>query len=195
VTQDPQELLEPVAVETVRAMPDSCDRRHELGCRDQAIMLCLLDTGCRASEFLSIDIGDVNFADGSVQLRHTKGRKACVVFLGAKSRREVLRYLRHRTDARPSSVLWTTRSGRRIGYAGLRDIMRRRARKAEVDVPTLHSFRRGFALYALRNGADNYSLQRLLGHSDLTVLRRYLKQTEADLQEAHRRAGLVDNLL
>ena len=39
------------------------------------------------------------------------------------------------------------------------------------------------------------SLQRLMEHSDLTVLRRYLKQTEADLREAHRRAGPVDNLL
>jgi site-specific recombinase XerD len=118
-----------------------------------------------------------------------------VVFFGAKSRRELLRYLRHRKGAGPMTPLWATRSGKRLSYAGLRDIMRRRARKAGVAVPTLHSFRRAFALYALRNGADIYSLQRLMGHSDLTVLRRYLKQTEADLQEAHRRAGPVDNLL
>jgi adenylate kinase family enzyme len=32
-------------------------------------------------------------------------------------------------------------------------------------------------------------------HSDLTVLGRYLKQTEADLREARRRVGPVDNTL
>jgi hypothetical protein len=34
-----------------------------------------------------------------------------------------------------------------------------------------------------------------MGHADLSVLRRYLAQTEADLQAAHQRAGPVDNLL
>ena len=106
-----------------------------------------------------------------------------------------MRYMRHRQDVGPSTPLWVTVRGTRLTYSGLRQIVRRRATKAGVPVPSLHSFRRAFALYALRNGADIYSLQRLMGHSDLTVLRRYLKQTEADLQEAHRKAGPVDNLL
>jgi site-specific recombinase XerD len=94
-----------------------------------------------------------------------------------------LRYLRHRTGAATSSPLWATRSGGRLSYSGLQDILRRRALRAGVDAPMLDSFGRAFALYALRNGADIYSLQRLMGHSDLTMLRHYLKQTEADLQE------------
>ncbi|NLF02023.1 MAG: site-specific integrase, partial [Anaerolineales bacterium] len=61
--------------------------------------------------------------------------------------------------------------------------------------PTLHSFRRAFALACLRNGIDVYSLQRLMGHADLSVLRRYLAQTEADLQQAHAQGGPVDRLL
>jgi site-specific recombinase XerD len=40
---------------------------------------------------------------------------------------------------------------------------------------------RAFALLNLRNGANVYALQWLMGHSDLTVLRRYLKQTDIDL--------------
>jgi site-specific recombinase XerD len=39
------------------------------------------------------------------------------------------------------------------------------------------------------------SLQKLVGHGDLSVLRRYLQQTEADLRAAHEKAGPVDNLL
>lgn len=44
-------------------------------------------------------------------------------------------------------------------------------------------------------GADLYSLKRVTGHSDQTVLRRYLRETEADLRAAHRRAGPVLNLV
>lgn len=39
------------------------------------------------------------------------------------------------------------------------------------------------------------SLQRLLGHADLTVIQRYLAQTEGDLQAAHAKASPVDRML
>ena len=52
--------------------------------------------------------------------------------------------------------------------------------------PGLHSCRRAFALACLRNDLDLISLQRLMGHADLSVLRRYLAQTAADLADAHR---------
>lgn len=65
----------------------------------------------------------------------------------------------------------------------------------ESGLSSLHSFRRAFALCSLRAGMDIYSLQKLMGHADLGVLRRYLAQTERDLAEAHRRSGAVDNLL
>jgi len=48
---------------------------------------------------------------------------------------------------------------------------------------------------SLRAGMDIYSLQRLMGHSDLSVLRRYLAQTEQDLKSAHEKASPVDRLI
>lgn len=44
-------------------------------------------------------------------------------------------------------------------------------------------------------GTDLVTLARLLGHTGLKVLQRYLKQLPEDLKEAHRRAGQVDNAL
>jgi len=41
---------------------------------------------------------------------------------------------------------------------------------------------------------DIFSLQKLMGHSDLSVLRRYLAQTNEDLHLAHQQAGPVDHL-
>jgi integrase len=58
-----------------------------------------------------------------------------------------------------------------------------------------HVFRWGFATTSLRNGVDAFSLGRLMGHSDLSILRRYLTQTDADLEQAHRTAGPADNTL
>jgi integrase/recombinase XerD len=81
----------------------------------------------------------------------------------------------------------------RLSYDGLREILNRRAREANVDKPTLHDFRRAFALSMLRNRTDIYTLAKLMGHEGISVLQRYLKQTNLDTEETHRRAGPVDN--
>ena len=43
-----QEPLEPLPVANLKAMSGTCDRKVFTGDRDRAILLCLLDTGCRA---------------------------------------------------------------------------------------------------------------------------------------------------
>jgi integrase/recombinase XerC len=190
----PQLQLAPVPIPDLRAMLSTCDRSF-VGERDRAILLSLLDTGARSSEFLALDVQDVNMSTGAVLIRHGKGGKHRVVFLGAKARRALLRYLRRRRGE-ASGALWVSvQTGGRLQYHALRRAIARRAKMAGVPAPSLHSFRRAFALACLRGGMDVYSLQKLMGHADLSVLRRYLAQTEADLQEAHQRAGPVDNLL
>jgi site-specific recombinase XerD len=191
----PEVPLQPIPLADLKAMLATCGRKRFTDNRDRALMLALLDTGCRATEFLSLNLGDVDLAVGSVMVRHGKGGKQRFTFLGTRSRRAIRRYLRHRPDRSDDEPLWMTVQNSRLAYSGLRSIMRRRAQLAGVATPSLHSFRRAFALTSLRNGADVFSLQRLMGHADLTMLRRYLRQTSTDLQEAHRKAGPVDNAL
>ena len=81
-------------------------------------------------------------------------------------------------------------------YTALRGLLRRRAQLAGIEkIPTPHDFRRAFALVMLRNGVDVFALQKLMGHSDLQVLRRYLAQTDQDVQIAHMRGSPVDRNL
>ena len=152
----------------------------------------MLDTGARASEFLALDLADVD-QNGMVTIRHGKGDKGRTVFLGQKSRRALKAFLKTRTDTYPA--VWVTDDGERFKYDGLRAVMTRRAKQASVKEPSLHSFRRAFALQMLRAGTIIYALQRLMGHAGLEMLRRYLKQSTQDLQEAHQRGSPVDNLL
>jgi len=56
---------------------------------------------------------------------------------------------------------------------------------ADVPEPSLHDFRRAFAINWIRKGGDLLTLQRLLGHADMQVLKRYVKQTSADLRAEH----------
>jgi site-specific recombinase XerD len=55
--------------------------------------------------------------------------------------------------------------------------------------------RRTFATLALRGGMNLLHLAALMGHADLTMLRRYAIVVEEDLRKSHDAAGPVDLLL
>lgn len=187
----PSATIEPVKLETVQALMDTCKGSHFTAVRDRALLLFLLDTGARAAEVCAVNLEEVDLIAGAVSIRMGKGRKPRTVYLGQKARRALRAYLRQRSDRTPA--LWVTGEGERLTKSGLNSLLNRRAKKAGVKKPGLHDFRRAFALNFLRNGGDIYSLQRLMGHADLQVLRRYLAQTEEDLQDAHRRGSPVDH--
>ncbi|NLE75692.1 MAG: tyrosine-type recombinase/integrase, partial [Chloroflexi bacterium] len=75
----PQEPLEPVPLPDVQAMLRTCERKTFAGDRDRALLLALLDTGLRASEFVALDLGDVNLTTGAALVRSGKGGKSRTV--------------------------------------------------------------------------------------------------------------------
>lgn len=186
------EPLTPVSLSTVQSLIDVCPTDSLLGTRDKAIFCALLDTGARASELCAMDIRDFDDVSGGILIRQGKGRKPRTVYLGKKSRKAVRQYLKLRQDDSPA--LWVTDLKGRLTYWGLKDIIRRRSNQAGVEKPKVHDFRRAFALNMLRAGVDVYSLQILMGHADLQVLRRYLKQNEQDTEQAHRIGSPVDRM-
>jgi integrase/recombinase XerD len=183
------EPLEPVSIEHVRMMIGTCNRGKFTDFRDKALILFMLDTGVRAGELLALDRQDVDI-NGGVLIRQSKNRKPRTVFLGRESRRALRSYLKRREDNAPA--MFIADDGERLRESGLRQILIRRAKRAGVPVPSCHSFRRAFALAMKRGGADLITLQRLLGHSDLSQLNRYLKQDAEDLRDAHNRASPAD---
>lgn len=189
----PTDPIEPIQIEEIHQLLKTCQNNYS-GVRDKAMMLGLLDTGARAKEFLNINLEDVDLATGAVMIRQGKGRKPRMVFLGRKTIRAIRGYLRYRKDNHPA--LWVSTRGERMTYAALRCLLRRRAELVGMkEIPTPHDFRRAFALVMLRNGVDIFALQKLMGHSDLQILRRYLAQTDQDIHTAHMRGSPVDSNL
>jgi site-specific recombinase XerD len=186
----PEQLLEPVDLATIARLVQACGA-DPLGLRDRAILLTLLDTGVRAGELVAFDLADFDALGGTLAVRRGKGGQGRLVFLGFKARKAVRAYLKVR--GRFAGPLFATRDGDRLRYTGLKSMVRRRAGQAGVARPQLHAFRRAFALEMLRAGADLLSLQRLLGHADLSVLRRYVKQNVEDLRAVHARHSPADN--
>jgi len=192
-----QEPLEPVSLADVQAMVATC-RRSDRDLRDASILVSLVDTGLRAGEAVALNVSDLDVSDGSILIRSAKNHTPRVVVCGASARRALTRYLRLRPDAKSDEPLWLAYHSEgltgRLTYSGLREIIRRRARLAGIQPPTLHSFRRAFAIEMLRNGADLITLGRMMGHGSLPVLKRYLRQDKTDLVAVHRICSPADRL-
>lgn len=190
----PKERLQPLALADFQLLVDSCARRSFTGDRDRALLLLTLDTGVRHQELTDLLVGDVDLHTGQVLVRSGKGRKGRAVFIGAKTRRAMLAYYRHRETLDNDNPLWVKHSGDALTKWGIRMIVRRAADRAGIDAPGMHEFRRAFAINSLRNGMDVATLQRLLGHSSIETVNRYLALVEDDLRAASGKYGVVDNL-
>ncbi len=185
--------LPPASMDTIKAMLNTCTRKEFTGERDRAILLFLLDTGVRSAELLALDKSDVDILTGDVLIRKSKSRKPRTVFIGRITRRALRAYLKIRTDT--VQALFVTDEGERLRVDGLRQIILRRSRRANVEAPTLHSFRRAFSLALHRAGIDSLSISKLLGHSDINLINRYIALMGDDLRSSHNRGGPVDGMM
>ncbi len=178
--------------------------------RDRAIVLMLLDTGLRASELCGLTVGDFDQVTGHVVVRRGKGGKARMVLASKATGKAVWRYLLERTeegrdlagralagrDPDPTAPLFVSEwSGypRPMTRGSLLSLLKRAGDRAGVPHVHPHRFRHTFAIEYLRNGGDIYTLQSILGHSSLEMVRRYLAIVQDDLDAGHRAASPVTN--
>jgi integrase/recombinase XerD len=137
--------------------------------RDQAILTFLLDTGVRASELCSLKVADVDLQTGKVFVQG-KGSKERHCYLGRATRRSLWLYLADREND-PDTPLFTTHDGRPLQRHWLRELVANIGSRAGVPNAHPHRFRHTFAVQFLRNGGDIFTLQMLLGHSSLEMVK------------------------
>lgn len=168
----------------IRSKRDTADR-------DRAIVLVLIDTGIRASELVNLDVRDYTPSQGSLSIRHGKGDKSRNVYPGDTTRSAIWKYLAGRDDAKPTSPLFVSRSGRRMDRTNLGHLLSRAGQRANVNGVHPHRFRHTFAINFLRNGGNVLALQAILGHETMDTVRTYVRLAQIDLANAQHNASPV----
>lgn len=160
--------------------------------RDVAIIIILVDTGIRASELTDLKISNYDKSNGRLIIKHGKGDKERVVYLGQVAQRALWRYLTSRSSKNPGDALFLNQDGKPLEYAGLRMMILRAGERAGIAQPNVHRFRHTFAINFLRNGGNLFALQQALGHATLEMVRRYSKMAEIDQASAQKIASPAD---
>lgn len=184
--------VEPFTLEELRAMlaQASFTRLKE---RDRAIIRFLVDTGVRASEMCSMKVQDLqkDFA----YVKKGKGSKTRIVPISERTMVSVKYYLSKRHHADMEDALFASERyeyGGHLTRHGLRHMIYRLADMSGVQNAYPHRFRHTFAINYLRNGGDIYTLQEILGHTTLDMVRRYLAISKVDIRLAHKKASPVE---
>jgi len=184
-----QREVQPLDRLEVRALLAACERTQST-LRNQTLLLFLLDTGLRASEVTGLRLGDL---DGAAVRVMGKGKKERRVPLSSTTMQTLSNYLRSESHriGHDSPLFPSSRTGGLMDRHGLRKLLARLGETSGVSNPHPHRFRHTFALNYLRNGGDVYTLQAILGHSTLDMVKHYLAIAQIDIQGAHEKASPV----
>ena len=186
-----KKVIQSLTKPEIRAILKACD--HD---RNTAIVLFILDTGVRASELIALNYGDLDMETGTVSIRRGKGQKQRTVHCSLKTKRAIARYMLEREKPTKGEPLFAAikPAGDRLTLSGVVQLFDRLRDVSGVAGCQAHNLRRTFAIECLRNGMNVFILAKLMGHSDISVLRPYLALVEHDLQAAHAKASPVDKL-
>jgi len=196
VARAPQVIVQTLSDEQIRRLLAVIDHRTSVGFRDRCIILTLLDTGVRRSELANLTLSDLHLQDGYFKVMG-KGRKERIVPIGARVQQDLWKYIkRHRAEPVHPNVdnVFLTRDGRPVKGDLMYHIMRRYGKKANLQGVRCspHTLRHTFAKSFLLRGGDLFTLQKILGHSSLHVVRLYVNLTPEDVQVQHRKHSPVD---
>ncbi len=189
----PRPVVEALSQQEVEAMVASCPDTP-VGRRDRLLLLLLVDCGLRASELAALELDDVDMVERVLLVRCGKGGKPRRVPFGRVVAEALTDWLAVRQGVESSRLLVNC-YGEPVDRHRIRNIVVSCARRAGVKRKVgPHRLRHTCAVSYLRAGGDVFSLQKLLGHADLTMTRRYTELADTDVQERHRLFSPADRL-
>jgi len=170
------------------------DIRTLTGSRDYCICALMLDSGLRLNEVVTLESGHIHIAEGYA-IVNGKGNKQRIVPLGLQSKKALLRYCSRIPAHCDETPLFVKDALTPINLSTIRQTFRKL--KTRADIPRLkpHLLRHTFATRYLEHGGDIYSLQQILGHTSLEMVKRYVHLTSAKTVVNFQQFSPLDNLL
>jgi site-specific recombinase XerD len=168
-----------ISADHVRQLLASIDRRTAVGRRDHAILLMLARLGLRAGEVVSLELGDIDWNLGQVNVRGKSGQRNRLP-LPTEVGKAIAAYLRRgRPHSTSRSVFLRARAPICAfrGMSAIDSIVRHALQRAGIQATTsgAHQFRHGLATEMLRQGASLSEIGDLLGHRHSQTTMIYTK--------------------
>lgn len=192
----PQVVIQTFSDDQLQRLLAAPDTRRWTGIRDRALLLVLLDTLARVSEVVGLNASDVDLDARTIKVMG-KGRKERELPLGEAACRALSRYQGAVEDLREDDPFFISCRGRRLSRGQVAEIVAAYGKRSGIQGVRCspHTLRHTGAKRFILAGGDVFTLQKLLGHTSLAMVRRYVELANVDVALQHRRFSPVDSLL
>lgn len=177
-----ERLPKAIGVEDIRKLLDidlqpSTFNLQPLFIRDSAMLELLYSSGLRVSEIIFIKANDLNFESGFLRVMG-KGSKERIVPMNHRAAEKIKKYILQLRPMllknRQSPYLFLTSRGTPMTRQRFWQALKKFASASGLKL-TPHTIRHSFATHLLERGADLRSVQKMLGHSDISTTQIYTK--------------------
>lgn len=158
-----------------------------LSFRNSAMVELLYSSGLRVSELVNLRLGSINLDAGFLRVIG-KGSKERVVPMNQRAIKRLKRYL---SEFRPlllkgrhSEYIFVTLRGKPMTRQRFWQAMRDYGKQLGMRLSP-HIIRHSFATHLLEGGADLRSLQKMLGHSDISTTQIYTRVTADRIKKVY----------
>lgn len=177
------------------------DKGTFTGYRNYCITCLLFSTGLRRGEAVRIKLNDIHFDINIIKVIG-KGGKFRNVPIGDTLRKVLNKYIHIRNNyvkeksLNSSPYLFITKyTGDKMRVDALSEIYNTVGKEEGMKGVRVspHTFRHTFAKFFLLNGGDIFSLQKIMGHSDISMTKKYVNLNINDIRVQNDKYNPLDN--
>ena len=191
-----RKVISTLSDEEISSILNTLSQKNPGDVRNQTIFMILVDSGLRIKELVDLKMGDVNLDQGLLKVMG-KGQKERVVPIGNNAQRALQKYLfRYRGEPAHLAIenVFLSTWGMPLSENTVKLMFARLAKRSGVRRLHAHLCRYTFATRFLLNGGDVFTLQQILGHSTLEMVRHYVNLASSHVTMQHRRFSPLDRL-
>lgn len=167
--------------------------------RNWVIVNYMLATGNRLSSIVALNIEDIDLESGYINVNVQKNKKPVTIPLVKQMRRILKEYislyrnLEEDSELSPTDPLFCNRFGERLTGDGLINAIAKYNKRRGVEKTSIHLFRHTFAKSWILSGGDLFSLQKMLGHSSLDMVKNYANLYSRDIKDKAEEFSFLSN--
>ncbi|MEB3103737.1 tyrosine-type recombinase/integrase [Ferviditalea candida] len=190
-----KKMIQTLTKEQVILLLNQPDRNTFSGLRDYTLMMVLLETGMRIGECIALEIDDVNLKECEIRIKMGKGRKARRVPIQKTCVQVLKSYLAERGELE-TKALFVNIDNKPLHRRTIQENIQEYGKAAQITSARVspHTFRHTMAKFYIINGGDIFTLQQILGHSSLEMVRYYVELFSTDIHQQHQKYSPVENM-
>lgn len=163
--------------------------------RNWGIVNWVIGTGHRASTICELRLGDIDFINKEISLRHTKSKRLQTTPLTPELEKQIKLYIKTcRDECDENDFLFPNIQNKQLTPTALAHSFAKYCKRRGVEKTNIHGLRHYFGTSLARVGYNGDKIQALLGHSTYSTTQIYINISSKDLKDDFASVSPLDKI-